>query len=91
MEQTVQIAVPPWAALSAVLGAMHGALFHLLFGDRLVTLPTAVFLGLVASLAGGLVGTMIPPALLAIGDTNLIATAIGAWAALGAARILRFV
>jgi hypothetical protein len=91
MEQAVFVSVPPWAAMAAVIGAMHGAAFHLLFGNRLLRLPTAVGLGLVASVMGGLVGTMIPPALLAIGETNLIATAVGAWMALGVARVFRFV
>ena len=43
-----------------------------------------------ASLIGGLLGTMIPPSILAIGDTNLIATAGCAWAAMIIARLFRF-
>ncbi len=82
--------LPPWAILSALLGVMHGALFHLFFGDRVQRLPTEVLVALAASVTGGLVGTMIPPAVLAIGDTNLIATAIAAWMGLGVARLLRF-
>lgn len=87
---SLAVVFPPWAVLSALLGVMHGALFHLLFGDRAGRLPTEVLVGLAASLTGGLIGTMIPPAILAIGDTNLIATAISAWMALGVARLLRF-
>lgn len=91
VEQTFAALVPPWAALSAVLGTMHGAMFHLLFGGHIGRLPVAVVIALLASLAGGLVGTMIPPSIVAVGDTNLIATGLGAWMALGAARALRFV
>ena len=87
---SVAALLPPWAVLSALLGVMHGALFHLLFGSRVERLPTVVLVGLTASVTGGLIGTMIPPAILAIGDTNLIATAISAWIALGVARLLRF-
>ena len=69
---------------------MHGALFHLLFGARVRQLPVAVLIGIVASILGGLLGTMIPPAVLEIGDTNLIATTSAAWLALGIARLFRF-
>lgn len=90
MQQTLLAVLPPWAVLSALLGVMHGALFHLLFGDRVQKLPAEVVMALAASVAGGLVGTMIPPAILAVGDTNLIATAISAWGALSVARLFRF-
>jgi hypothetical protein len=33
---------------------------------------------------------MIPPAIFAVGETNLIATTICAWLALGIARLFRF-
>ncbi len=82
--------VPPWALLSALIGLMHGALFHVLFGNKVRHLPVEVLIGLIASVLGGFVGTMIPPAVLEIGDTNLIATTIGAWLALGIARLFRF-
>jgi hypothetical protein len=83
-------AVPPWAILSALLGVLHASAFHLFFGRHVRQLPIVVVIGLLASLAGGLLGTMIPPAILAIGDTNLIATAGCAWAALVIARLFRF-
>jgi hypothetical protein len=76
--------------LSAVIGLVHGALFHLLFGNRLLQLPPAVAIGVVAGVLGGLLGTMIPPAILEIGDTNLISTTASAWFGLGIARLLRF-
>jgi len=82
--------LPAWGLFSAILGLMHGALFHLLFGDQVRKLPAEVGTGLVASVAGGLLGTMIPPAVLQIGDTNLIATTSAAWLALGIARLFRF-
>jgi hypothetical protein len=82
--------VPPWVILAALLGCAHGALFHLVFGGRLGRLPAELLIALLASLAGALLGTMIPPAVLSIGDTNLIATAGFAWIALGIARLFRF-
>lgn len=82
--------VPPWAALASVVGVFHGALFHLLLGTRLDHLPRAVSFGIGGSLSGGLLGTVIPPAILAIGDTNLIATTACAWTLLGLARLFRF-
>ena len=90
MPQLVIALVPPWVVLAALVGAMHGALFHLLFADHVRRLPAIVLLGLAAGVAGGLLGTMIPPAIFAIGDTNLIATSLCAWAALGLARLFRF-
>jgi hypothetical protein len=82
--------VPPWVLLSALLGLMHGALFHLLFGNRLRQLPTAILMGIGGCMAGGLLGTMIPPAILEVGDTNLIATTAVAWLSLGIARLFHF-
>ena len=80
---------PPWLVLAAFLGIMHGALFHLVVGNHARQLPTALLLGSVASTVGGLVGTIIPPAVLAIGETNLIATGLAAWLALVVARLFR--
>ncbi len=90
MQPTLIVYIPPWVVLAALIGLLHGALFHLLFGQRLSHLPRQITLGLVAGLFGGLVGIMIPPAMLAIGDTNLIATTASAWTALGIARVFRF-
>lgn len=88
--QGLVIAVPAWGALAALVGVIHGALFHLVFGKGLRQLPAHLVVGFSASLAGGLLGTMIPPAVLAIGDTNLISTGLCAWGALVIARLLRF-
>lgn len=82
--------VPPWAALAGLVGVFHGALFHLLLGSRLGHLPRAVGFGVAGALGGGFLGTIIPPAVLAIGDTNLIATTACAWGLLGVARLFRF-
>ena len=82
--------VPPWALLSALIGVMHGALFHLVAGQRVRQLPLQILIGLFAGVAGGFVGTMIPPAILEIGDTNLISTSVAPWAVLGIARLFRF-
>ena len=82
--------IPPWAVLSALIGLVHGSLFHVLFGAQIRQLPLAVIIAIVASVLGGLLGTMIPPAIVELGDTNLIATTIAAWLALGIARLFRF-
>jgi hypothetical protein len=90
VQPTFIVYVPPWVVLAALVGLAHGALFHLVFGRRLAVLPRAVLIGLLAGLLGGLIGTMIPPAIVAIGDTNLIATSAAAWAVLAIARVFRF-
>jgi hypothetical protein len=90
VQPTFVVYVPPWVVLAALIGLLHGALFHLLFGQRPGQLPKQVVLGLVGGLIGGLVGIIIPPAVLAIGDTNLMATTAIAWIALGIARVFRF-
>ena len=88
--QQVLVFLPPWVVLAALLGIMHGALFQLLFGQRMRQLATALLFGLAGSILGGLVGTMIPPAIFMIGETNLIATTLAAWAGIGIAHLLRF-
>ena len=90
MDHSLIVIIPPWIALSAVLGVGHAALFHLLLGAGVHQLPAQIGVGVVASILGGFIGTIIPPAILAVGDTNLIATALAPWAALGFARLLRF-
>ena len=90
MQQSTIILIPPWVVLAALLGVMHAALFHLLFGNRIRRLPLVVVIGFIASLGGGFLGTMIPPAVLSIGETNLIATGLCAWAALGLGRLFRY-
>jgi hypothetical protein len=81
---------PPWFVLAAFLGVMHGALFHLILGSHVRQLPTALAVGMAGGVVGGFIGTMIPPAVLAIGETNLIATGVTAWLALVIARLFRF-
>jgi hypothetical protein len=90
VQPTFVVYFPPWVALAALIGMLHGALFHLILGQRLGQLPRHVLLGVGAGLLGGLVGIMIPPAVVAIGDTNIIATTAFAWFVLGIARIFRF-
>ena len=90
MDHTLIVIVPPWLALSALLGVGHASIFHLVLGQHIRQLPAQVAVGLAASVLGGLLGTIIPPAVLAIGDTNLIATSLCAWGGLGIARLVRF-
>ena len=88
---SIVAALPPAAVLAAFVGLMHGALFHLLFGRGFRQLGLQLLIGMVGGVLGGaVVGAMIPPAILAIGDTNLIATTVCAWLALGIARLFRF-
>jgi hypothetical protein len=87
---TIISVVAPWALLSALIGVAHGALFHLFFGSRIRQIPPELLFGLCGSVIGGFLGTMIPPAVVEVGDTNLIATTLAAWVALGIARLFRF-
>ena len=84
------VIIPPWSVLSAIVGIFHGSLFHLFFGSRLPQLPAILSFGVAGGLLGGLLGIWIPPAVLAIGDTNLIAASAGAWTALAVGRLFRF-
>ena len=79
----------PWVVLAGLVGLFHGALFHLLFGSAIRQIPRAVGIAVGGSVLGGAIGTVIPPAVLAIGDTNLIATTACAWTALALARLFR--
>jgi len=79
----------PWAILAVLLGVLHAGLFHLLLGSDLRMIPRALGLAVAGSLLGGALGTVIPPAVLAIGDTNLIATSVCAWTVLGLGRLFR--
>ena len=90
MDHTLIVIIPPWLVLSAAIGVMHASIFQLVLGHRIHQLPAQVGVGVVASVLGGLLGTIIPPAIFAIGDTNLIATSLCAWGALGIARLFRF-
>ena len=87
---SVVAALPPTVVLAAFVGLMHGALFHLLFGSGFRQLGMQLPLGTIGGIIGAVVGSMIPSSVVAIGDTNLLATSIGAWSALGIARLFRF-
>jgi hypothetical protein len=87
---SVVAAFPPTVVLAAFVGLMHGALFHLLFGRGFRQLGMQLLLGTLGGILGAVAGSMIPPTILAIGDTNLIATTVCAWLVLGIARLFRF-
>ena len=76
--------------LAAFVGLMYGALFHLLFGRGFRQLAIQLLLAAVGAVIGAAIGSIIPPAIVAIGDTNLIATTVCAWLALVIARLFRF-
>jgi hypothetical protein len=76
--------------VAILLGVVHAALFQLLLSPTARTFPIALGIAVVGSLLGAAVGTVIPPAILAIGDANLIAATIGAWTGLSTARLFRF-
>ncbi|MBI4212699.1 MAG: hypothetical protein HY534_00120 [Chloroflexi bacterium] len=82
--------IPPWTVLSALIGVVHGSLFHIFFGKGLRQLASGLGFAVAGAVLGGLLGIWIPPAILAIGDTNLIATTLAAWAALAVGRVFRF-
>jgi hypothetical protein len=79
----------PWAVLSALIGVLHGGLFHFLLGSEVKMIPRAIALAVAGSLVGGALGTTIPPAIISIGDTNLIATSLSAWGFLALGRLFR--
>ncbi|HEY3115732.1 MAG TPA: hypothetical protein VGK54_03240 [Chloroflexota bacterium] len=75
--------------MAAIVGVIHGSLFHLIFGHELSELSAGLGLGVVGGIVGGALGSAIPPAVLAIGEANLISTTILAWSALALGRLLR--
>ncbi len=81
--------VPIWLVITPLIGVVNGAVFFLLVGRR----PRSLFIYLaLACLAAscvqalGLVEGGAPP--FSLGDVQLVAVSIAAWAALAAARAI---
>ena len=82
------LAVPPWLALTLLLGVISGALFHLLFSGELGRLPVYLGVSVVAALLGGVVGAQLSVAPWTIGEAHVLAICGAAWSALAVTRLL---
>lgn len=80
--------VPPWLALSFLLGVGSGSLFHLLFSAELGRLPVYLLVSSAAALIGGAVGAQLGPSPWTIGEAHLLAIFGAAWSALAITRLL---
>jgi len=75
--------VPPWLVVVPLVGIINAALFFVIIGRRPGSLPLYLIVATVVATsvqALGLAQAGDPP--LSIGDVNLVATSIGAWASL---------
>jgi hypothetical protein len=80
--------VPPWLAVTVLLGVISGALFHLLLSGELARLPVYVAVGVGAALLGGVVGAQLGVSPWTIGEAHLLAICGAAWSALAVTRLL---
>jgi uncharacterized membrane protein len=80
--------LPPWLILSGLLGVINAAACFMLIGSHLSRLAWYVVLGVFAAGLGQVVGGAIQaPEPLKIGDVNVLATSVGAWLVIVAARL----
>ncbi|HET6319573.1 MAG TPA: hypothetical protein VFG86_24205 [Chloroflexota bacterium] len=79
--------VPPWLVLAALLGVINGAASFMLIGRHPSGLAWYALLGIFAAGLGQVVGDALHlPVPLKIGDVNVLATSLGTWIVLIAAR-----
>ena len=79
--------LPPWLVIAALLGVINGAASFMLIGRHLSGLAWYALLGIFAAGLGQVVGGAIHlPEPLKIGEVNVLATSVGAWMVLVAAR-----
>ena len=79
--------IPPWLLLAALLGTINGAACFALIGRRVRHLAWYAALGALAAGVGQVLGLALQaPAPLAIGELNLLAASLAAWAIVGSAR-----
>lgn len=80
--------LPPWLVLAALLGVLNGAASFMLIGRHVRGLAWYVLLGIFAAGLGQVVGGALNmPQPLKIGDVNVLASSIGAWMVIAAARV----
>jgi len=75
--------VPPWLVVVPLVGVINAALFFVIIGRRPASLPLYLIVATTVATAVqalGLAQAGDPP--LSIGDVNLVATSVGAWASL---------
>jgi hypothetical protein len=79
--------LPPWLLLAGLLGVINGSASFMLIGTHLSRLAWYVVLGIFAAGLGQVVGGAVAlPAPVKIGDVNVLATSMGAWMIIIAAR-----
>ena len=80
--------LPPWLVLAALLGVINAAASFMLIGSHLSRLAWYVVIGIFAAGLGQVVGGALNmPQPLKIGDVNVLASSMGAWMVIGAARV----
>jgi uncharacterized membrane protein len=79
--------LPPWLVVAALLGVINGAASFMLIGRHISGLAWYALLGIFAAGLGQVVGAALHiPEPLKIGEVNVLATSLGAWMILVAAR-----
>jgi len=79
----------PVFLLSSVLATVWAALFHLLFGRRLLDLLLYWFVGIVGFLVGQAMADIIGLHWLMLGQIHLVEATLGCWIALLVAQCLK--
>jgi uncharacterized membrane protein len=82
--------LPPWLLLAGLLGVINAAACFMLFGRSISRLAWYAVLGMFASGLGQVIGTALhAPQPLKIGDLNVLAASVGAWAVVLVARVAK--
>ena len=82
MDALIQLA-PPWLVIVPLVGVINASLFFLLIGRRSFSLPLYAIVAIIGALfvqSMRFVTPGDPP--LSLGEVNLVATTVGAWATL---------
>ena len=80
--------VPPWLALAGLVGVINAAACFMLVGRRISRLGWYVGLGALAAGLGQVFGAALQaPEPLKIGDLNVLAASVAAWAIVLVARL----
>ena len=80
--------LPPWLVLASLLGVINAAACFMLVGRQLSRVTWYALLGLFAASLGQVVSTALSaPNPLPIGDLNVLAASLGAWAIVLLARL----
>jgi hypothetical protein len=82
------VGLPPWLVLGVLLGVTSAALFHLLLGSHVRSLPVDVVVGALAAVLGGALGAQLGPTPWSVGEAHLLAICGAAWSGLALTRLL---